>query len=371
MSLKCGIVGLPNVGKSTLFNSLSGVKAEAANYPFCTIDPNKSIIEVPDKRLDQITEFVKPKKTIPTFVEFVDIAGLVKGASKGEGLGNQFLGNIKDCSAIVHVVRCFEDPNVVHVEGSVDSLRDVEVIETELLLADLAAAEKKFTSHKKAARSGDKTQGFLRDAFEKVVAHLGEGSPVRTLALADDEKEALNDMFFLTAKPIMYLANIDEASAGLSHEELCQQNEHVKKLTEFAKKNDAKILALSAKIESELAELSSEEKIDFLNELGIDQSGLDRLIMTGYSLLNLQTYFTAGEQEVRAWTIKKNWKAPQAAGVIHTDFERGFICADVYHYNDLLEHKSPEKIKENGLLRMEGKEYIVQDGDILLFKFNV
>ena len=369
MALKCGIVGLPNVGKSTLFNAvLSKVKAQAANYPFCTIDPNVGVVEVPDERLDKITEFVQPKKTVPTSFEIVDIAGLVKGASQGEGLGNQFLSHIKDCDAIAQVVRCFEDGDVIHVAGKIDPLSDIEVIETELMLADMQVVEKRIERFSKLAKSGDKA-AIAQIAFvERIRTSLNNGKPVRTVQGTPEEWLMIKDMQLITAKPMLFVGNINESNAGSGSED---KNPHYIRLKEYAKSVGAKVIPICAKVEAELAELEPTERAEFLKDLGIGTSGLNKLIMAAYEVLGLRTYFTAGVQEVRAWTIHAGWKAPQAAGVIHTDFERGFICAECYHYNDLLKFTSPSKVKEAGLLRLEGKEYEVKDGDILMFRFNV
>jgi GTP-binding protein YchF len=369
MSLKCGIVGLPNVGKSTLFNALlSRIKAQAANYPFCTIDPNVGVVTVPDVRLDKITEFVKPKQTVPTTFEFVDIAGLVKGASKGEGLGNQFLSHIKDCDAIAHVVRCFEDDDVIHVSGGVNPVSDIEVIETELMLADLATVDRRIERLAKNVKSGDKDAKAQMAVLEKLKIALDAGRPARSISATPEEWALVKDLNLITQKPMLYVGNINENTAGTGSE---MQNPHFVKLAEYAKSTNATVIAICAKLESELAEMETAEKDAFLKELGIESSGLNKAIRAAYDILGLRTYFTAGVQEVRAWTIRAGWKGPQAAGVIHTDFERGFICAETYHFDDLVKHGSVAKVKEAGLLRQEGKEYEVKDGDVLLFRFNV
>ncbi len=369
MALQCGIVGLPNVGKSTLFNAVSQTaKAQAANYPFCTIDPNIGIVEVPDERLSEIAARIKPKKLVPTTTEFVDIAGLVKGASTGEGLGNQFLGHIKSCDAVAHVVRCFDDPDVVHVSGSIDPLRDIEIIDTELMLADLSTVEKRIDRIAKTAKSGDKISAATAPVLKKIKEALDAGRPVRSVTNTPEEWELVQDLHLITQKPMMFIGNIDERTAGSGSEET---NEHYKRLREYAKKMNAEVIPICAKIESEIVELPPEERAGFLADLGIKQSGLEKVIKAAYRMLGLSTYFTAGVQEVRAWTIKTGWKGPQAAGVIHTDFERGFICAECYHYDDLIASGTEQKVKEAGKLRTEGKEYVVKDGDILHFRFNV
>ena len=363
MSLKCGIVGLPNVGKSTLFNALTKAGIAAENYPFCTIEPNVGIVEVPDPRLAQLCEIVKPQKTQPAIVEFVDIAGLVAGASKGEGLGNQFLANIRETDAIVNVVRCFEDENVVHVNGKVDPIADIETIVTELALADLSAVEKAIHRENKKARSGDKDAQKLIAVLEKLQPHLNEGMPARTMALSDDEQVLIKPLCLLTIKPAMYVGNVLEDGA--------ENNVYLDRLREHAAKEGAPVVALCAKIEQELAELEDEDKMAFLADLGYDEPGLNRLIRVGYDLLGLQTYFTAGVKEVRAWTIHKGDTAPQAAGVIHTDFERGFIRAQTIAFEDFIAFKGEAGAKEAGKMRSEGKEYVVKDGDVLNFLFNV
>ncbi len=367
MGFQCGIVGLPNVGKSTIFNALTSAKAEAANYPFCTIDPNTGIVKVPDPRLAEIAKYIPPQKLVPASMVFVDIAGLVKGASKGEGLGNQFLGHIRETNAIAHVVRCFSDPNVIHVDGSVDPVRDISVIDTELILADLDTISKRFSSMQKAAKSGtDKKAAAIISVLEPVKAALESGKPVRSLELSEDQLALIHDFHLITAKKVMYVANVDDNDIGKS-----EPNEHVKKLLEYAKIEGSPVVQICGKIESEIAELSEDEKISFLKEMGMEEPGLNRVIRAGYELLGLQTYFTAGETEVRAWTIQKGAKAPQAAGVIHTDFEKGFIKAEVYHFNDLMKYKTEQAIRDAGALKLEGKEYVVRDGDIMHFRFAV
>jgi len=364
VGFRCGIVGLPNVGKSTLFNALAKAKAPASNYPFCTIDPNTGIVSVPDARLDKLTEMYKPKKTTPTTIEFYDIAGLVKGASQGEGLGNQFLGHIKQVDAVLHVVRCFDDPNILHVSGSVDPVRDIEVIDTELCLKDLETMAARFDKTEKLARSGDKDSREKMPLYEKVKKSLEEGRPLRRLDLSEDEKKAIKDLAFLTLKPVLYGCNVAE-------NDLPQGNSWVEAVKKHAAAEGAEAVMISGKVESELVELPENEQPEFLKALGLEETGLNLLIRAGYKLLNLITYFTAGEQEVRAWTILKGTKAPQAAGVIHSDFERGFIRAEVMNYDDLVRLGSSAAVKEKGLLRIEGKDYTVQDGDVMLFRFNV
>ena len=367
MPLECGIVGLPNVGKSTLFNALTlAEKAAAANYPFCTIDPNVGVVPVPDERLDKIADSFKPEKVIATTVSFVDIAGLVKGASKGEGLGNQFLGHIKNCNAICHVVRCFEDENVIHVNGNVDSLRDVEIIETELMLADLETATKKLDRVNKLLKTGDAEAKAQSEVLTVVKTALEAGKPVRALGLDAEKSARVADCHFISQKPLLYVGNIKESDAGKEND-----NPQFQKLKEFAKAQGANVIAISAQVESELISLNEAERLEFLKSLGFIEPGLNKLIRSAYELLGLRTYFTAGPKEVRAWQFEAGWKAPQAAGVIHSDFERGFICAETYHYNDLVKYGSEAKIKEAGLMRTEGKAYEVKDGDLMHFRFNV
>ena len=365
MALKCGIVGLPNVGKSTLFNCLSNAKAQSANFPFCTIEPNVGTITVPDERLASLENLVHPEKVIPTTIEIVDIAGLVKGAHKGEGLGNQFLANIREVDAIIHVLRCFDDDNVVHVDGKVDPISDKEIIDMELQLKDLETVEKRIGAIERKANSGDKDAKKVYDSYIAVKEHLLQGNSVRSLELEESQEEYLSELQLITSKPVMYICNVEETAVK-------NGNQHVDKVKEAISKEDAEILILGAAIEADIAELEDfEERKMFLDDLGLDEPGVSKLIKKAYNLLNLQTYFTAGEKEVRAWTIKKGMTAPQAAGVIHTDFEKGFIRAEVIKYSDYITYKTESAVKEAGKLMVHGKEYIPEDGDIMHFRFNV
>lgn len=366
MALKCGIVGLPNVGKSTLFNCLSNAKAQAANFPFCTIEPNLGVITVPDERLTKLSEFVKPERIVPTTIEIVDIAGLVKGASKGEGLGNQFLGNIRECDAIIHVLRCFDDPNVVHVDGSVNPVRDKDVIDTELQLKDLESVEKKIRTVEKLAKAGvDKDAKKCFDTLMIYKNHLSDGKSARSAPVKEEDKQYIADIHLLTAKPVLYVCNVDEASVKGG-------NKYVDQIKELVKDENAEVIVITAAMEAEIAGLDSyEDKQAFLKDIGLTEPGVNVLIKAAYRLLNLQTYFTAGVKEVRAWTIHKGMTAPQAAGVIHSDFEKGFIKAEVIKYNDFITYKSESACRDIGKLSQEGKEYVVGDGDVMHFKFNV
>ncbi len=365
MALTAGIVGLPNVGKSTLFNALTAAKALAANYPFATKDPNLGVITVPDPRLDKLAEIVKPQRVQPTTIEIVDIAGLIKGASKGEGLGNQFLANIREVDAIIHVVRCFDDDQVVHVDGSIDPVRDKEIIDTELLLKDLETIEKRLEKLKKQAKSAKKEDLRKVEVAEAIKAWLESMKPARSIELEEDGQALLKEMFLLTSKPVLYVCNVDENS-------LERGNEYTQRLAKAIENENAEMILVSADIESEIALLEEpEEKEMFLSELGVDEPGVAKLIRATYALLNLITYFTAGEKEVRAWTIHKGWTAPRAAGVIHTDFEKGFIRAEVIKYEDFIRYGSEQAVKEAGKMSVEGKDYVVEDGDIMHFRFNV
>jgi GTP-binding protein YchF len=365
MALKCGIVGLPNVGKSTLFNCLSNAKAQSANFPFCTIEPNVGTITVPDSRLNNLEQLVNPEKVIPTTIEIVDIAGLVKGAHKGEGLGNQFLANIREVDAIIHVLRCFDDDNVIHVDGNVNPVSDKEIIDLELQLKDLETLEKRIGAIERKAKSGDKESEKIYKVYTEAREHLFSGNSIRSLDIDEGLFNFLDELQLITAKPVIYVCNVDESS-------VINGNNHVDNIKELVANENAEILVLGAGIESDIAELDDfEERKMFLDDLGLEEAGVSKLIKNAYSLLNLQTYFTAGEKEVRAWTIKKGMTAPQAAGVIHTDFEKGFIKAEVIKFSDFVEYGSESSVKEAGKLMIQGKEYVVNDGDVMHFRFNV
>ncbi|AUM95354.1 TPA: redox-regulated ATPase YchF [Clostridium botulinum] len=365
--MKLGIVGLPNVGKSTLFNAITKAGAESANYPFCTIEPNVGVVSVPDKRLDVLEKMYNSKKKVPTAIEFYDIAGLVKGASKGEGLGNKFLSHIREVEAIVHVVRCFEDSNIVHVDGSVDPIRDIETISLELIFSDIELMQRRIEKNSKLAKSGNKEAKAEEDLMKRIVVHLEEGKPVRTLELEEDEEKLVKGYFLLTSKPVLYAANVSEDDLMSGNPE----NEFVKKVKDFAKAENSEVITLCARLEEELSTLEDDEKTEMLSEYGLEESGLDKLVQSSYKLLGLISFLTAGQVEVRAWTIVKGTKAPKAAGKIHTDIEKGFIRAEVISYDKLIECGSEAHAKEKGFFRLEGKEYVMQDGDIVNFRFNV
>lgn len=365
-NLEVGIVGLPNVGKSTLFNAITKAGAEAANYPFCTIEPNVGVVDVPDKRLDVLSDMFKSKKIVPAAMRFVDIAGLVKGASKGEGLGNKFLSHIREVDAVAEVVRCFEDGNITHVEGSIDPLRDIDIINTELCLADMETVEKRQERLVKLAKTGDKKVKLEQAVMEKVMAGLSDGVPARRLGLTEEEQEFLGELHLLTMKPVLYITNVAEGEVADP-----SGNEHVQAVKKYAAEENAEVIVVSAKMESEVAELPEEETKEYLEMAGLEETGLDRLIKAGFKLLGLMTFLTAGEMESRAWTIKLNTKAPQAAGKIHTDFERGFIRAEIVSFDDLVACGSKAAAREKGLVRLEGKDYVMQDGDVVEFRFNV
>lgn len=363
MALHCGIVGLPNVGKSTLFNALTKATIAAENYPFCTIDPNVGVVPVPDPRMDKLAAIVNPERVLPTTIEFVDIAGLVAGASKGEGLGNQFLGNIRETDAVVHVVRCFDDDNVIHVAGKVDPINDIEVINTELALADMSSVERALQKAAKASKSGNKDELARKEVLERVLEHLNAGEAVRTLGLSEDEAKLIKELCLITIKPTLYVANVQDDGF--------ENNPMLDKVKAFAEKEGSKVVAVCAAIEAEIVQLDEGEKKEFLEDLGLEEPGLNRVVRAGYELLNLSTYFTAGVKEVRAWTIPVNATAPQAAGVIHSDFEKGFIRAEVVSYADFIAYNGEQGAKDAGKWRLEGKEYKVQDGDVMHFRFNV